>query len=136
MHSYHESNLWSINSSLLSNPIRSPSLPLPPPLPPTFSPYFTWISNGFSSKKFKKPEFQKKLEKSQICMKDKFLTSVLFKFLHNSNLKGSRINTKSWWFFNTEKWISINCLILHVSCNVEEKNLFHSIFTKKQSFKF
>ena len=52
-------------------------------------------------------------------MKDKFLTSGFFQFLCNSNMKGSTINA------HFEIKTFLNCLILHSSCSVEEKDSFH-----------
>lgn len=50
------------------------------------------------------------------------MINIFFKFLPNSNLKGSAKNEKSWWFFNILKLNFLNCVTLHVRSSVEKKN--------------
>ena len=76
---------------------------------------------------------------TKICtesMRDKLLTSVLFKFSSKSNLKGSTKNALSWRFFNILKWNFLSCLILHVSCSVEKKTYFIQFSLKNRTLNF
>ena len=68
-------------------------------------------------------------------MKDKFLTSVLFKSLYNLNLQESTKNGKS-WFFNILKWNFQNYLILHVSGSVGKQTCFIQFLLKSRALNF